>query len=311
MAKRILLHFGAHKTGSSTIQATLSANRGALEKSGILYASHGENVDKLLFVHFTRNFGDKILFPKMPAAHVERMAKRRATETFKLIKNKDLDIVILSNEHFCLLKKPGLNRLKRFLGPLGKIEIIYFYRDLVPWLSSHTQQLAKAGHRDKPVSFSKGMERLYRTPRRLIDYWGKQRVRFVNFDSALNTGITDALLGPDMPSTADLGINEEPAANAGISAEAVRLYFLYNRLVRQGRVKRSKEIEDMIRAVPGEKYRIKGVTEEEQAEYATLYQEMTETIGLNLMPPDQLPIADVPDPIHSVTSEIIEQLKAA
>lgn len=37
MTKQVFLHIGAHKTGTTTLQAELAANRHALKKSGLIY----------------------------------------------------------------------------------------------------------------------------------------------------------------------------------------------------------------------------------------------------------------------------------
>ena len=117
-----------------------------------------------------------------------------------------------------------------------------------------------------------------------------------NFNDAVKDGLLDAVFsGLDVPTVKQTGI-EEIRKNDGVSAEAVQLLYLYNRCCPRGSAGWSRDLFDEICALSGQKYTIDGITPEQHADYSAKYHEMTKVLGLNLAPPEAVPIAKKPDP---------------
>lgn len=308
--KTILLHVGAHKTGSTTIQQTFYANREILKKNGISYLS-ANNADQIFCIHFTRRQDYGAIFKPVGGLSPAERVEKRVAEVRRDIETAETDVIALSSENFSVLSKSGLIRLRDFLAPYGDISVVYFYRDLVPWLASHSQQLAKAGTVDRPLPYGKGITRLYQIPKQLIEVFGAENVTMRNFDDAVKAGLLDTVItGFDVPTMAQMGI-EEVRSNEGISAEAVRLFYLYNSFYPMGHPERKPPLVKAIRELPGEKYKIAGITPEEHADYTEKYPEMTSELGLKLAPPEEVPIAAEADAVAARMRQVINQIGAA
>ena len=307
--KTILLHVGAHKTGSSTIQGTLYRHRKKLLKNGIAYVSR-PNFDWTFFAHFSQRIDHQKMFPGRSPKDIRAAAAERASEVETALRETDADIVIVSSENLSLLMDDGMQQLRDFFAPHGKIRVAYFYRDLLPWMSSHSQQRAKVGRGVGPLDYSSGILRLYDIPKRLHQTFGAQNVSLMHFQDVIQMGLTNALLrGLDVPPLLAMGI-QEVRRNDGISAPAVELMYLYNHLIPLGDPRRDDDLIEAIRALPGQKYEIAGISAEEHADYAQKYPEMTGDLGLTIASPEEVPISEAPDQHFLLLQRILQLAEA-
>lgn len=242
----LVLHVGAHKTGSTSIQKTLSFYREALQKCGIAYYPGSNHTD------FYRGFTD------VPTSfHQYYRGWRGKIETHKTRKRIRENIVsrrdavqLVSAEDISLLTETGLLELKHFLHEscgITRVRIVCYLRQPLDYLNSNLQQYIKPGLTDLNdlqndafdnyrlqgcPEFSGGaqaiLDRLYfPIPQRLLHVFGEENVSFVGFEKAASDGLTRTLLGYVAPQE-DFSWLEEKRFNDSLSHEACILLAAYN-----------------------------------------------------------------------------------
>lgn len=211
--RRVIIHVGMHKTGSTSLQKALFNGRNLLRKFDIVYVGM-DNCDNAIQLHFAQNYDRTSLYKSSSPTQVELIAKNRAAEIEAEISNSACRNIIISNEHFCLLQPAGIMRMKEFFSRFGEVHIIYVYREILPWIASFTQELVKARNITKPVTYSEGIRFLNLRPKRFVDVFGRSSVHFLKFEKITSSGVTNALLEKfDLPKIQDMGI-EEPYENS-------------------------------------------------------------------------------------------------
>ncbi|MEO1952771.1 glycosyltransferase family 2 protein [Thioclava sp.] len=162
--KRLVVHVGQPKTGSSAVQHFLEDSRLALSKNGVLYPLAGCGRDR--GIRRDRSPGHALLFSKA-AAGDDRLLVNLATE----IENQlaPVHTVVLSAEN--VLSAMFLGETSTFfdIDPLGcllkrigaqNVEIVGIFRDQSPWLQSYYRELVANpfnGYVQTPPSFLKRM----------------------------------------------------------------------------------------------------------------------------------------------------------
>ncbi len=262
--KHILLHVGTHKTGSTTIQETLFANRERLAGHGIHYLSIGANHWDLYsafmeepwewFENRRRGLDKQQVLEK----------NQRALRTVEAeIQASDARWVIISAEHFSMLPPERIAAFRDWLAPLGDVQVVYYARQIEAWLASDSQQCAKVGIRGRPTPYKVAIQRLYDFPIAWMDAFGKQRVRLLRFEDAVTGGLTNSLLAvAGLPSIEQMGIDER-RFNESISAEAVECFFRLNHLAPVGSGQRNRRLVEALMALPGGKYRAGNLSAEQ------------------------------------------------
>ena len=297
-SRRILLHLGTHKTGSTTLQRSFWLNRERLRHGGIDYPG-GDGPMKELYSGFladpmthvwNRNSG----LDREGVAARDRAALQRLADH---VRGSRCPAIVLSCEYLSMLDESEMAALRDWLAEFGSVEAIYFYRELHAWISSDSQEMAKAGLKVKPTTFEIAMQRLYEFPLRVADVFGRERTRFIRFEDAVTGGICNSFLATcGLTTFSDLGLEEEHA-NQSLSADAVRALFLYNRLNPLGTRRRSQETVEQLKSLPGPKYRVAGFRPQDIADYGEKRQEVIRRLGLTLAPPEELPASDSLDPL--------------
>lgn len=139
IAKRIIVHIGPHKTGSTAIQDCLAANQAVLEKAG------------LTFLHSKTLHDVGMLLAKESFDEAEALLGNVAQQ----ISTKESKTVLLSQEDFCG-ELPGRSRRKTIYPKLTKnlrtiaralipyqVTFVFFKRDELKWLESCYHQHLK------------------------------------------------------------------------------------------------------------------------------------------------------------------------
>ena len=128
--KRLVLHVGPHKTGSTSLQYGLLKSQKTLNELGFTYPEMGLEQFAHHRIYTMLNNPDK----SVGAAFLDGLTKSVG----------DADTVILSSEDFIYLPEFRLQELKRaFVG--YRIEIVIFIRSPVDLWPSHWQELIKHG----------------------------------------------------------------------------------------------------------------------------------------------------------------------
>lgn len=133
MKKKLYLHIGFHKTGTSSIQEYLDYNRDSLLNQGIYYL-------KSLDSKFPGNVDLSWAFNKNPPKWSNFNPEK--AEQVKSFYNKQLnvnlgEILIISSEYFCILERQpnSLKELKSFLIDFD-VRIVSYVRDPMEFLIS-------------------------------------------------------------------------------------------------------------------------------------------------------------------------------
>jgi hypothetical protein len=216
---RVVLHVGAHKTGSTAVQETLAANRRLLARHGYIYpelrrrdpAHHGlAALWSADLAHYE---------PRGGAEAAWRALGRRAL--------RPEDVLVLSSEEFSRAHGPGAmdyDAMRGFLRGFERIDVVCVLRDQVSFLQSaylQVAKLARAELADRPIpTWAAFLEKAMRTGRatglaldynalldRLEEAFGPERVRVLSYAEAARRpgGAIGLVLG-------EIGCPVEPAA---------------------------------------------------------------------------------------------------
>ena len=153
--RKIILHCGMPKTGSSALQVQLSQSRDALLTVGLDYLQTG---DFSLGVHGRISSGNGVDFAKsfLPPHHPASLAHQRAEQVKKVTKaiNGTRKDIILSSEFFSAIPPHLMKELVATLSPFGQIILVFFVRDQLNFLASnYIQQVKRHGLTKFPDEF--------------------------------------------------------------------------------------------------------------------------------------------------------------
>jgi len=132
--KKIFLHVGPMKTGSTTLQRILWKNRDSLLADGVLIPGRRQ-VD-----HF--NIGRDVRQLPPVEHHPDGDWTGSLDEAIAEIENSDAGVAILSDEHFAQARQGDIERLYSRLAGFD-VEIIYAMREFAGLLSSQWQERVK------------------------------------------------------------------------------------------------------------------------------------------------------------------------
>jgi hypothetical protein len=150
--RRVILHIGGEKTGSTTLQATLAANRRTLAEAGVLYSrvAGAENHVRLV-LHATEGVGTRDLRPMAGLEDgaafddfLDSFADRLAEEA----EASGATTLVYSNEHLSsrIRDAEGVRRLWSVLGPLAdEIKLVYYARPQAELVVSSWSTMLKSG----------------------------------------------------------------------------------------------------------------------------------------------------------------------
>lgn len=256
--KKIILHVGAHKTGTTTIQKTLAHYHANFKKQGYLYVPSHKKVGNLRLKQFLSTYDDS--------------EKQNWIDFFNNITEKK---VVISDEEYSLFNKQKLINIKSFFEELGyKISVHYFVREPFSWKQSDCKQIIRSGNacvEDFNVKTGFNLKRIYRKfrykhhysnhaieryvniPQKLDDIFSKENVFFHYFDDAITQGLMNYFMLQclKLNSTCqDLNI-QEVKSNESLSLLALKIASFRNKHLK-GK-KRSFILSNFINNLPGDK----------------------------------------------------------
>ncbi len=182
--KRLVLHVGPHKTGSTYLQHRLLKTRETLQAHGWVYPELGLRQ----FAH--HRIHQWLIGNTASAGDV--------TEAAFLDMVSSNDRVILSSEDFVYLTPDRLRRLHALL-PGTDVEIVYFIRTPVFLWPSHWQELIRWGRDDTLLEYlasfagwTKTFEPASMNPlvhlTKYADVFGRQALRLICYDNVVEEG---------------------------------------------------------------------------------------------------------------------------
>jgi hypothetical protein len=152
MARRVFLHIGASKTGTTYLQGRLRANRLQLAAVGML-------VPMPLVDHF-RFMLDVV--DQLDDAPRQRRARGAADRMLARAREWDGDVVI-SNELFAAAASQQVQHLCQRLAP-AEVHVVYTVRDLARTLPAEWQQAVKGGMSTAFADYVSAVRAIYDQP---------------------------------------------------------------------------------------------------------------------------------------------------
>ncbi|SHF98046.1 hypothetical protein SAMN05444339_1333 [Loktanella atrilutea] len=154
--KKIIIHCGMPKTGTSAIQVQFAQGRKNFLKHGYDYLNTG--VDKKAEKGgISSGNGFELARAYMPQSHPSSLAKQRKNiteKTRRAIHNTDCHVII-SSEFFSATTRPLLGELAASFSDLGEVNLAFFVREQTTALvSSYIQQIKRRGETKFPDEFS-------------------------------------------------------------------------------------------------------------------------------------------------------------
>lgn len=231
-AKRVHLHVGMHKTGSTWIQKTLQANRARLAARGIGYPDMGESHGwPLIHILAPRRGARRPRRERSPAAVARyRQALREALEDPRLA-----DVVLSGEQLSSRLSEPETAALAALTGAPGvEVRVIAYVREPVAFTASMTLQRLKAGATPAELAARPPLPAYRARLRKFIRVFGRENVEIRIHDPArLRDGdvLADFLEAIGRPGLeAELALPGYVARNRAMSARAARWLGARNRL---------------------------------------------------------------------------------
>lgn len=238
-ARRIYLHIGQHKTGTTWIQNVLYHNRARLAAAGVCYPDLGPChgwplvclfVDPERFRRLGPHIGQR-RFHSRP----EQMRRNRETLADALTDSRWSKIVI-SGEQLCdMLKLDEVADLAKALRIEGvEVRVIFYAREPLAYAASMTQQRLKAGLTLKDLTQKPPTPDYRRRLQKFFRHFGKENVEIRVYDRArLKDGdvladFMDAIGEPDLALDAPASL----ASNQSMSGLGARILDLRNRMMR-------------------------------------------------------------------------------
>ncbi|WP_157982264.1 hypothetical protein [Oceanicella sp. SM1341] len=153
---KLILHIGPHKTGSSSIQASLKNSQDYLAENRILFFGPQHMIWSLAAL-YTEFWNRENPFLKQKFASDDELMKWSAahwSEFERLVATSDAEIAIISSEQFSTLPPDGIARMmERLIGMFDDIKVVVYARDPASLYLSSLQEGIKSGWRlrDAPL----------------------------------------------------------------------------------------------------------------------------------------------------------------
>lgn len=153
--KRIILHCGLPKTGTSALQVQLAQSRTALMDAGFDYLQTGDfNLGAQGKIGSGNGVG--LAWAYLPPQHEASQAGRRIELTEKFLETirAAKAHVILSSEFFGAIPVPLMRDLVAELSREGEVQLVYFVREQLNFMaSSFVQRVKRHGLQQYPDEF--------------------------------------------------------------------------------------------------------------------------------------------------------------
>ncbi len=217
MKKKCIVHIGMQKTGSTSIQGTLSRN---LLSETFYYLDLGYESHSILISSIF--IADTVISAKRKLEHMNASTKEKLIEKINLSKKP---IMIISGEGIPQLSKNALVELKEFLYQyFEEITIFSYIRSPKSYIESLFQQRVKGG-------LSKfNLQKLYPDYRKRFEkfdlVFGKKNVIFVKFDPR-NFSNRNVVMDFCKYFDIEMSVENTIRNNESLSREALSLLYIY------------------------------------------------------------------------------------
>lgn len=157
--KTVLRHVGMHKTGSTSVQASLAGyDDGAVRYASLSHYNHS----KELWAAFSSDRYKTRAFKQrgLTSAEVDELASS-SKEAIRQELSYDRRTIIFSAEDICIMRPRDLQSMCDFIAPeCDQIRILFYARDPAGYSSSSFQKMIKVNAKTAYVPLPKYRERL-------------------------------------------------------------------------------------------------------------------------------------------------------
>ncbi len=268
--RRIILHVGAHKTGTTTIQRDLYLNRDKLKTKGILYpkfpdcfANHSVPIYSL-FTDSPEKFHANVLMGRTDKIALDNFHRKLYERFVDLSLDETWHTLILSGENISVLDKNQLDHLNKFIldifGNNTDIDVYYCIRSPISYHISAIQERAKGSTLNSIFKDMNSFSNFFSNNiTKLNAIFGKNNIHIINFDEIIKeNNITLNFIRECK--LEKVSINKiEKSANSSMSYESVILMDCINKnfpVIVNGILnkKRNSLNLDMLQKINGMKY---------------------------------------------------------
>jgi hypothetical protein len=215
--KRILIHIGPAKTGSSAIQKWLSENQDTLKKSGIFYPSHGLDENGV-------SSGNNLAIFSQAADHKLTLDMRRVDELVKIFYQSEYKCLLLSSEFF-------FKHVELIANAIPNCEFIAYIRSPLDYFESIYNQSVKRHNNSKKLHLPRQLvPRILNKLSESIDRVGAERFILRSYlpHSQLAGGLIQDFLNI-IGMTVPIDLEKQKAVNSSYCHEALQLKRLLNK----------------------------------------------------------------------------------
>lgn len=196
MVKRVVMHVGLGKTGTRTIQTTLSKSRGALTELGAVYPGDAVAHHDLLALIHQRGPRHFWYTRQSIAPDAARNLAERQMSAIRAAAATEAPVILLSSEYFQTLRAEQIGSLDQQISALGyQLETLCYIRAPLAHTASRIQQGVKMG----TARIAQMMDRPYPPLARdhceaALKVLGAGRVHLRKMEDAQQNGLTEDLL---------------------------------------------------------------------------------------------------------------------
>ena len=219
--KKVILHIGRHKSGTSSLQGFLHANRGALRDMGILYPSTGRG--KQVAHHRLAHFLER---PQPESKDFEQLKAQLKQES------EGFDTIIISSEAFQNCR--NLKALRNFFSDYH-LHVVVYFREILDYLQSAYAQ--RVQNTNESRGFEAYAEQTKLSYHAFYDRWeaiaDTISVHYFHRSALKNQDIIDdflAVSGLDISKGHNKFHQPEADSNPSIGGNLLYFKLLYNRL---------------------------------------------------------------------------------
>jgi len=265
--KRIILHGGLHKTGTTSIQENCFKHRDVLLQLGIVYPSFEFGGRR--YVNHSDPIAAAITSQRTLYGAARRLKNFRNPEHASRILGEQLqtimekpagDTLLLSAEMVCDFNEGDMKALRRYLEQYtDELDVVAVVRSPYDSLISVIQQRCRDGEASDPASFFQVVVKRYRRLKRVFP----DRLRVINFHEAAEhpRGLVGYFLAEVGATGAAVESLEFANSNERISMEAFLLMNAINRAYPRdsedahGLVRQHRDMHSL-HSLPGRPYRL-------------------------------------------------------
>ena len=272
--KTVYIHIGLHKTGSTTFQQYLYANRDLLEAEyGLYYPALSANLSQPIYgafceepLAYSQNILKDIDHPEAARAHADRVRQSLSAE----FEASSAAKAVISGEDLSLFSTAEWQDFLAWLTPWTQaVEILCVVREPLSWSRSAAQSGIKGGQSLEATNDNPPLPGFRRKLGHVIDVVGRDAIHVFDFDQLRhsNKGLVGGLCQP-------LGISDEwikdsasGSRNTAMSQEAALIISALNQarpLVSEGKLgaeRHDGDTLDIISDTAGKKFRLSAEAE--------------------------------------------------